>query len=95
LFELELEGLSNEDREFEVAKRFVRFATDATRRASSAAALGAPARTVVTAALKQAAYNHAPGLLRKRNRGGMSSSSGTGSSGTWRREGSSIVLYGA
>ncbi len=35
MFELELEGLSNEDREFEVARRFVRFASDATRRASS------------------------------------------------------------
>jgi hypothetical protein len=69
MFELELEGLSNEDREFEVARRFVRFASDATRRASSAAASGASPKAAVGNALKQAAYNHAPGLLRKR-RGG-------------------------
>ena len=37
LFELELEGLSNEDREFEVARRFVQFASDAARKAASAA----------------------------------------------------------
>lgn len=70
MFELELEGLSNEDREFEVARRFVRFASDATRRASSAAAAGASPKAAVGNALKQAAYNHAPGLLRKRRGGG-------------------------
>lgn len=70
MFEMELEGLSNEDREFEVARRFVRFASDATRRASSAAAAGAPPRAAVGSALKQAAYNHAPGLLRKRRGAG-------------------------
>ena len=93
LFELELEGLSNEDREFEVAKRFVRFATDATRRAASAAASGAPARTAVTSSLKQAAYNYAPGLLRKRGGSGMSSA--ITSSGTWRKQGNNIIVYGA
>ena len=69
MFELELEGLSNEDREFEVARRFVRFASDATRRAATAAKRGVPPRAAVGGALKQAAFNHAPGLLRKR-RGG-------------------------
>lgn len=38
LFGVELEGLSNEDQEFQVARRFVRFARDAALRAASAAA---------------------------------------------------------
>ncbi|NRR31192.1 hypothetical protein HSX11_13470 [Oxalobacteraceae bacterium] len=54
---LELEGLSPEDKEFEVAQQFVRFAQDAIRR--TAAAPGA-----AQAALVQAARHHAPGLLR-------------------------------
>jgi len=36
LFEMELEGLSQEDREFEAAKQFVRFASEAVKNASSA-----------------------------------------------------------
>jgi uncharacterized protein (DUF697 family) len=66
LFELELEGLSHEDREFEVARRFVRFASDATKKATTAARAGAPPRVAAASALKRAAANHAPGLLRKR-----------------------------
>ncbi len=66
LFELELEGLSNEDREFEVARRFVRLATDATKKATTAARAGAPPKVAAASALKRAAANHAPGLLRKR-----------------------------
>lgn len=111
MFELELEGLSHEDREFEVARRFVRFASDATRRAASAAAAGTPPKAAVGNALRQAAYNHAPGLLRKRrgNRiartagkaatyvGGAAynGSSETGASGTWVRDGNNIIIYGA
>lgn len=109
LFELELEGMSNEDREFEVARRFVRFATDATRKAAAGAATGAPASSVVTSSLKQAAFNHAPGLLRKRNAGGGAPNSGMpvsgapisgapisgASSGTWRWQGNNIVVFGA
>lgn len=100
LFELELEGLSNEDREFEVAKRFVRFASDATRRAATSATSGAPAKAVVTNSLKQAAATHAPGLIRKRRRGGnygyaAGSNSIAGNSGTWERDGNNIIIYGA
>jgi uncharacterized protein (DUF697 family) len=86
LFELELEGLSNEDREFEVARRFVQFASDAARKAASAASSGAPAKAIVNAALKQAAYNYAPGLLKVRE--------GGGNSGTWERRGPYIVVLG-
>jgi uncharacterized protein (DUF697 family) len=88
LFELELEGLSNEDREFEVARRFVQLATDATKRAVAAANTGAPAKAIVNAALKQAAYNYAPGLLRTQG------SVNGANSGTWQRKGPYIVVYG-
>src|SRR5690349_16734082 len=47
LFEMELEGLSNEDREFEVARRYTRLAMDAARRAVNAANSGAPARRII------------------------------------------------
>ncbi|WP_212003856.1 hypothetical protein [Chitinophaga sp. HK235] len=97
LFELELEGLSNEDREFEVARRYVRFATDATRRAATAANAGQAPGSVINGALKQAAYNHAPGLLRKRrhynNRPGYYNTGAA--SGTWERDGNNIIVYGA
>ena len=37
LFEMELEGLSQEDREFEAAKQFVRFASEAVKNADHCA----------------------------------------------------------
>lgn len=92
LFELEMEGMSNEDREFEVARRYVRFANDASRRAASPATSGASPAAVVNSSLKQAAYNHAPGLLR---RNGGQGHPGRRSSGVWRRRGNVIVIYGA
>jgi hypothetical protein len=62
VFGLELEGLSPEDGEFEIARSFVRFAGDAVR---TAAALGpAPPHAAARAAVAQAATRHAPGLLR-------------------------------
>ena len=98
LFELELEGLSNEDREFEVARRFVQLATEAAKRTAAAASSGAPAKAIVNAALKQAAYNYAPGLLKAQTGlGGMVSGvngGNGGNSGTWQRKGQYIVVYG-
>ena len=41
-FGLELEGLSPEDQAFEVARHFVRFASEAARRAGRAAGAGSP-----------------------------------------------------
>jgi hypothetical protein len=84
LFGLELEGLSHEDREFEVARSFVRFATDAVRRAASAPP-AAPPDAVVNGAVAAAARRYAPGLLGR---------SGRRRSGRWVRRGSSIVIYG-
>lgn len=85
LFELELEGLSPEDREFEVARAYVRFANETMRRGASIARRNpnAQPKQIVKAALKQAATQYAPGLLAKNSGTGRGRSSygmmGTGS----------------
>lgn len=61
-FGLELEGLSQEDQELEVARRYVRFANDAARSLFRQPA-GANPRAQVRTALRLAARRHAPGLL--------------------------------
>jgi hypothetical protein len=61
LFEMELEGLSQEDREFEAAKQFVRFASEAVKNASSAP--GGNPVAIAKSAIATAAQRHAPGLL--------------------------------
>lgn len=64
VFGLELEGLSPEDKEFAVARQFVRLAADAARRALAPSA-AQPAGQAVQRALMQAARRNAPGLLRQ------------------------------
>ena len=61
LFGTELEGLSPEDREFETARRFVRFASEASRIAARAAQGAAP-QVVASHAERLAAHRLAPGL---------------------------------
>ncbi len=61
-FGLEVEGLSREDRDFEMARRYVRFATHAARRAA-AAPLNIDPAAVARAAVTEAARKYAPGLL--------------------------------
>jgi len=61
-FGLELEGMSSEDAEFEVARRFVRFASAAVNSAAAAPS-GDPNAIAKTAALS-AAHKFAPGLVR-------------------------------
>ncbi len=68
LFEVNLEGMSNEDREFEVARRVVRLSNAAAQRAASGMRRGRGRRgaspwAIARNALKQAASKHAPGLL--------------------------------
>ena len=60
-FGLELEGLSPEDHDFELARRYVRFAHDASQRVA-AAPPGNP-NAVAKAAVVEAARRYAPGLL--------------------------------
>jgi hypothetical protein len=106
LFGLELEGLSGEDQEFEVARHFVRLAGEAAENAAQAPEGAAP-QAAAQSALADAAAQHAPGLLRQnsmgagngtgRPRGAMSDSprmTGGKRSGRWMRRGNRIVLYG-
>jgi hypothetical protein len=87
----ELESLSQEDREFELARALVRTANDATRVAMRSPQL--PPRQVATTALITAARRHLPGLVPF-----LAGQTGAGShrsSGRWARHGNRIVLYGA
>lgn len=92
MFGLELEGLSQEDREFEVAKQFVRLAGDATRAAVSAPASASPTAAAAMArnAVTQAAQKYAPGLIA----GAANGRTGGPNTGRWVRRGRKIVIYG-
>ena len=96
LFGLELEGLSGEDQEFEVARSFVRFAGDTVKNLTRSPDSRNPQSAARLAAVA-AAQVHAPGLVRGRS-GTESSSAGslpsTGHSGRWMRRGNKIILYG-
>lgn len=59
-FGLELEGLSAEDQEYEIARRFVRFAGEAATNA-----VEAPTAMPPVAAMARAARRYAPGLLKQ------------------------------
>lgn len=95
---LELEGMSPEDKEFEVAKGYVRFAKDAIQRASSNRnprnSPGATARHAMTTAAKR----YAPGFLSPTFANNFRRRIQTrvrGSKGSWvRRKDGSIILYG-
>ncbi len=109
-FGLELEGLSPEDQEFEVARRFVRLAGATAQDASRKSSAGPP-KVVAKNALVSATKQHAPGLVKAATRdqtGGSSSRRGSGTqssagrnsmsrgqSGQWVRRGRRIVLLGA
>ena len=67
IFGLELEGMSGEDQEFEVARRFVRLAASAAQKAAAA-------RSAVAAAARR----HAPGLLSPSVGGTLSTAYGGG-----------------
>jgi uncharacterized protein (DUF697 family) len=69
LFELELEGLSNEDKEFELAKAYVRFANNAVRNAVRNPQFRRYPRQATRSAVVSAARRYAPGLLRPRRSG--------------------------
>ena len=90
LLGLELEGLSAEDREFEVARQLVRFAGSAASQAAAAPPHVPPSAVARTAA-SRAAQAYAPGLL-PRLHGRSTQSWPRG--GRWVRRGRTIVLYG-
>jgi hypothetical protein len=68
-FGLEMSGLSSEDRDFETARRYVRFASEAARRAARARTDAEPIQAA-RKALVEAAGLHAPGLLAPATSGG-------------------------
>ena len=86
IFGLELEGMSGEDQEFEVARRFVRLAASAAQKAAAA-------RSAVAAAARR----HAPGLLSPSVGGTLSTAYGGGRArwGRWVRRGRKIIVLGA
>ncbi len=85
---LELEGLSQEDREFEAARQFVRFAGDAVRNTTSSG--NADPVSAARAATAMAARRYAPGLLNgARNQVPFEHRR---SSGRWIRRGGNIVI---
>jgi hypothetical protein len=95
-FGLELEGLSPQDQEFEVAKQFVRFGAAAAGKAAEAQQSATPpaaARSGATAAAQQ----HAPGLVTSAPASAPAIASGGGGvqSGRWVRRGRKIILLGA
>jgi hypothetical protein len=90
---LELEGLSQEDREFEVSRAFVRFANDAAQQAIASPPTVPPAQAALGAATA-AAQRQLPGLLPLIQQltppGGPVAT--TRQSGRWVRRGNRIVL---
>jgi hypothetical protein len=63
VFGLEVEGLSAEDQDFEIARRYVRFAAAAANKAGRMPAGSDPTRAAQRA-VRSAARRYAPGLLR-------------------------------
>lgn len=90
MFGLELEGLSPEDQEYEVARQFVRFAGTAAKRAMLAPS-GKNPDAAAKAAIVGAASRYAPGLLSGAR---TAIPSGKGRSGRWIRRGRRIIVMG-
>jgi hypothetical protein len=90
--EMEFEGLSPEDQEFEMARRFVRLA-GATAKQAALAEPGVDPQVAVRNALIAAAHQHLPGLSNGRmpSAGSMA---GKRRSGRWLRRGRTIILFG-
>lgn len=94
-FGLELEGMSPEDQEFEVARQYVKLAGSAAQKVAQMPSNMDP-RSAATAAITEAAKQYAPGLLKQkgssqtRNRTDLKGSR----SGRWVRQGNKIILFG-
>jgi hypothetical protein len=97
LFGLELEGLSHEDQEFEVARRYVRFAGEAVKNAVLAPTSQDP-RMAANDGAVAAAETYAPGLLQAPPETKLATPASSRPpmrhSGRWVRHGNKIVLYG-
>lgn len=93
---LELEGLSHEDQEFEVARQIVRLGGAAAANAAKAGPT-APPQKVAQRAFVTAAQQYAPGLLKGNTAvsGQVRCQCGRRQTGRWIRRGKSIILIGA
>ena len=98
-----MEGMSNEDREFETARAMVRFGGNAARQVANQMS-GNPLEDVRNG-VTEAAVRYAPGLLMGRGRRHRSYQGGyhdygadrvhgtnSGSNGTWYRRGNKIII---
>ena len=85
---LETEGLSAEDREYETARAFVRFAHETAQRATQAGP-GTPPAAAAQRAAVAAAQRHLPGLVRP------DATPGRATEGRWVRRGNRIVILDA
>jgi hypothetical protein len=94
IFGMELEGLSQEDQEFEVARQVVRLAGEVASNAAQANP-STPPQQAAQAAFTAGAQKHAPGLIN----GAAPSRHGHKCShkavGQWVRRGNTIIIYGA
>jgi uncharacterized protein (DUF697 family) len=90
---LEAESMAQEDREFEGAKQFVRFAANTVKNAASSPMSGNPA-AAAQAAATAAAKQLLPGLVGQPAGAGAAGGTGRGQTGRWLRRGGKIVLYG-
>jgi hypothetical protein len=94
---LELEGLSPEDREFEIARRYVRLVSDAAQEAANVPPT-VPPQVAAQQAIRNAAEKHAPGLIAGNL--GQASTPGqqtgqhrnTRRSGRWIRAGRRVII---
>lgn len=91
--QFELEALSQEDREFEVARAFVRTARDAARIAMRSQ--HQPPQRAATAAVVAAARHNLPGLVPVLTASPTFPTGGPRRSGRWVRHGNRIVVFGA
>jgi uncharacterized protein (DUF697 family) len=97
IFGLELEALSPEDQELEIARGVVRLAGAAASNAAQASP-STPPQQVVQSALTAAAQQYAPGLLRggrAKGAGGLFGKRQQRNNGRWVRRGNAIILMGA
>jgi len=90
---LEAESMSQEEREFEGAKQFVRFAANTVQKAAASPMAANPAGAAQAAATS-AARQFLPGLVGNAGAGAGIAAAGRGQTGRWLRRGTKIVLYG-
>jgi hypothetical protein len=91
MFGLELEGMSPEDQEFEVARRVVRLAGDAARQLGP---MGTDSVEAAKSAVLAAAQKHAPGLVAAARGVASVGVRPEGTGGRWIRRGRRIILLG-